>query len=274
MLFGKFRRVMAAAAVMLTVLIISGCGGSHKTAVRKDNGDISVPTEGGYTESGYYVSSTNPALSTDVDTALVVINGEKYIMNGSGMKLNYADTVTYVYLTDIADQYTVNIEFGGIFRQLADGFTNNEFKSATVYIGLEDFYDWSEKDEWGMTNYFAGNLLSNGVDAGYFKTTEMTVEHYDTSGITAMYFHIVTQGPSSGKSYDIEVLSVSDFSDDVPGDRPVVCAGCGGTGSCIGCSGTGHNKYYDAVTHSMKYKECTVCKGTGKCSICKGTGEP
>lgn len=220
-----------------------------------------------------YTSTTNPQLSTMTDTALVQINGEQYVVDDNGMFLSSANCVEQINIQNIAGEYTIIAQIPGLYDRLRTGFTTSQFDDVNCFLQLENFYDSSELDIYGSPNYWAGTLASEGMDASYYKTTDMTVEQYDTSGITAFYFHIVTEGPTTGKVYDIEVLAVSDFSDDEPAPESDLCAGCAGTGNCFACSGSGKKNFYNAVTHTMEQKDCTVCAGTGKCSICHGSGQ-
>lgn len=222
-----------------------------------------------------YTSITNPKLSAKPGTATVIINDKKYTVDDNRMNLDYAESITGVYLADIDDKYTIDIFLSGLHSQIAKGFKCSDFSSITSNITLYDFYDSTETDSWGSPDYSARSISTfSSFDKSYFKTTDMIVEEFDTSGITALYFNIVTEGATTGKVYDIEVLSVSDYSDAEIGTRPDVCISCAGSGSCFNCSGSGKIKYYNAVSKSMSSKNCTVCHGTGVCSTCGGTGLP
>lgn len=224
--------------------------------------------------SAYYTSATNSKLSALPGTAMVIINGEEYTVDDNRMILNYADCVSGMTLA-IDDKYEIYASLLGLHDEMCEGFKTSDFTSYTTYLTLSDFYDSTEVDEDGFTNYFARTLLSNGTyDKVYFDTTDLVVEKYDTSGITALYFNIITISPTSGKRFDIEIFSVSDYSNAEPASKPDVCFSCGGTGTCFNCSGSGRKQYYNAVTHSMNSKNCTVCQGTGICNTCYGSGKP
>lgn len=222
----------------------------------------------------YYNSTTNSKLSAKPGTAMVLINGVEYIVEDNKMDLNYAECVNGVFLYDIDDK-SITVDLLGVHQKMCTGFKTDEFESYTTYITLKNFYDSTETDSYGSPNYGANNLISySSYDKSFFKTTDMVVEQFDTSGLTAIYFHILTEGLTTGKKYDIEILSVSDYSNVEPAQAPDVCTICGGIGSCFNCSGTGKISYYNAVTKSMSSKNCTVCGGTGKCSTCHGSGKP
>lgn len=61
----------------------------------------------------------------------------------------------------------------------------------------------------------------------------------DKSKEGAFYVHIVTVDPITGNKYDIEILTVVDFSDDAPATESNLCSGCAGIGKCSICHGTG-----------------------------------